>query len=84
MKSTELEMLHSQVIMNLYSKRGAFHCAESTHLCFVFLKAAGQDLDACVFTLLGSETVPVTAVLSHTQGSVGQRELTYFSREVDT
>lgn len=58
--------------MNVYTKRGAFHCSDSAPLCFVFLQGSGQDLDACVFTLLGSEMMPATAVLSHTQGSVGR------------
>lgn len=47
---------------------------------FVFSKGIWQDLDAWVF----NSAMPATAVLSHTQGSVGQRELTYFSTEVDT
>lgn len=44
---------------------------------FVFVEAAGQDSTACVATLLGSETIPTTAALLHTQGSVGRGELTY-------
>lgn len=51
------------MVVNLYTTIGAsFFFAESTHLCFVFLKAAGQDLDACVFPLLVSETMPDSAI----------------------
>lgn len=66
-----------------YTTSGAFQCAASTHL--FCIPQGGRPRFGCVcFPLLGSETMPPTAVLSHTQGSVGQRELTRFSREVDT
>lgn len=62
------------MVVNFYAT--GFFPAESTHLRFVFLKAAYQDQMRVFFRCLFLKQC--LAMLSHMQGSVGQRELVFF------